>query len=164
MMEEEDEEYLNMIGNPQSAAREMITQGVLNAIFNHSDQLDKDFPEPVYQCLQMKSFSSEQVGERWRLVLSDIEHFVQCILVSQQNHLVLEGKLKVGSIVRVRSYTAHHIKDRIILILLDLVVIESLGEHAKIGHPVSLPLVLSQKEYLRDQRIDRRGDAAERLQ
>ncbi|CAG8983163.1 hypothetical protein HYALB_00010311 [Hymenoscyphus albidus] len=122
--------------------RSQITTGALNAIFNDPDSLEQRFPVPVCQCVQIKTLSStgDGVPERFRLVLSDVDHFVQSMLATQANHVVHDGKLKKGSIVRLKSYQANEVKGKKILIVLDLEVIESLGEHEKIGEPEALPL------------------------
>ncbi|KAK6583865.1 hypothetical protein PZA11_003595 [Diplocarpon coronariae] len=126
-------------------ARKVITQGALNgsAIFNDPTALQNQYPVPVCQCVQIKTLTSsgEGTAERYRLVLSDVDNFVQSMLATQANHVVHEGKLKKGSIVRLKQYQANAVKgkrfDRI-LIILDLEVIESLGEMDKIGDPVAL--------------------------
>ncbi|CZR59790.1 probable single-stranded DNA-binding protein 68k chain [Phialocephala subalpina] len=124
----------------KAAARAQITQGALNAIFNDPATLERQFPVPVCQCVQIKALSSNTEGgaERYRVVLSDITNFVQSMLATQANHVIHEGKLKKGSIVRLKSYQANNVKGKRILIILDLEVIESLGELDKIDTPVAL--------------------------
>jgi replication factor A1 len=121
-------------------AASQVTQGALDAIFNDPDRLQRDFPVPVCQCVQIKPLGSQGAGnsERFRIVLSDIQNFVQSMLATQANHVVHEGKLKKGSFVRLKSYQANAVKGKRILIVLDLEVIESLGELEKIGDPQAL--------------------------
>jgi replication factor A1 len=83
------------------AARSQITQGALkyehnpiqrslvmasSAIFNDPDRLQRDFPVPVCQCVQVKTLASTTEGgqERFRLVLSDISNFVQSMLATRK--------------------------------------------------------------------------------
>ncbi|CZT45273.1 probable single-stranded DNA-binding protein 68k chain [Rhynchosporium secalis] len=122
------------------AARSQITRGALNAIFNDPSTLESQFPVPVCQCVQIKTLPSTGDGapERYRLVLSDMDNFVQSMLATQANHVVHEGRLKKGSIVRLKQYQANAVKGKRILIILDLEVIESLGELEKLGEPVAL--------------------------
>lgn len=54
------------------------------------------------------------------------------------NHVIHDGKLKKGSFVRLKSYQANAVKGKRILIVLDLDVIEELGEQEKIGDPQAL--------------------------
>ncbi|TAQ90680.1 hypothetical protein B7494_g1013 [Chlorociboria aeruginascens] len=124
----------------EAAARAQVTQGALNAIFNDQDRLQREFPVPIFQCVQIKALGSqgEGVPERFRIVLSDIQNFVQSMLATQANHIVHDGKLKKGSFVRLKSYQANAVKGKRILIILDLDVIEHLGELEKLGEPVAL--------------------------
>ncbi|KAI9048739.1 hypothetical protein LZ554_007570 [Drepanopeziza brunnea f. sp. 'monogermtubi'] len=121
-------------------AQKHITRGALNAIFNDPIALQEQYPVPVCQCVQIKTLASsgEGAADRYRLVLSDVDNFVQSMLATQANHVVHEGKLKKGSIVRLKQYQANAVKGKRILIILDLEVIESLGEMEKIGDPVAL--------------------------
>ncbi|KAG0651899.1 Single-stranded DNA-binding p68 subunit [Hyphodiscus hymeniophilus] len=122
------------------AALAQITQGSLDAIFNDPERLQKEFPVPVCQCVQIKALGSQGEGnpERYRIVLSDVKNFVQSMLATQANHVVHDGKLKKGSIVRLKQYQANSVKGKRILIILDLDVIENLGELDKIGEPHAL--------------------------
>ncbi|KAH8685728.1 hypothetical protein BGZ60DRAFT_365925 [Tricladium varicosporioides] len=122
-------------------ARAQITQGALHAIFNSdADTVEREYPVPICQCVQIKPLQSQGDGapERFRLVLSDSRNYVQSMLATQANHVVHDGKLKKGSIVRLRVYQANRVKGKKILIVLDLDVIESLGELEKIGNPAPL--------------------------
>ncbi|TVY35706.1 Replication factor A protein [Lachnellula subtilissima] len=139
------------------AAKSHITQGALNAIFNEPSTLNRDYPVPICQVVQIKTLGSQTEGtpERYRLVLSDVQNFVQSMLATRKiqvaifpitttyglpeaNHVVHDGKLKKGSIVRLKAFQANAVKGKRILIVLDLEVIESLGELEKIGEPVVL--------------------------
>jgi replication factor A1 len=84
------------------AARSQITRGALkyistipkkaillipsSAIFNDPDRLQRDFPVPICQCVQIKSLTTTTEGqpERYRLVLSDIDHYVQSMLATRK--------------------------------------------------------------------------------
>lgn len=62
------------------------------------------------QCLQVKSLENKATGgagaERYRVVLSDINNYVQCILATQANHVMHDGQLQRGCIVRLKEYQA----------------------------------------------------------
>ncbi|KAL1860486.1 hypothetical protein VTK73DRAFT_7299 [Phialemonium thermophilum] len=123
-------------------AAQQITQGALDAIFNDPQNVNTRFPVPVLQCLQVKTLEAKTATaapvERYRVVLSDIRNFVQCMLATQANHVVHSGQLQRGCIVRLKQYQANEIKGKNIIIILDLEVIESLGTPDKIGDPVSV--------------------------
>ncbi|KAI1272443.1 replication factor-A protein [Xylaria sp. FL0933] len=124
-----------------AAAQQAITQGALDAIFNDPNNTDQRFPVPVLQCLQIKPLAAQQAPgapaqqERYRVVLSDIRNYVQCMLATQANHVIHDNQLVRGCIVRVKSYQANAVKGKNILIILDLEVASELGTHDRIGEP-----------------------------
>lgn len=122
------------------SAESKITQGALSGIFDDSSALRERFPEPVCQCVRISPIAPTQngVGERFRVVLSDIRNFVQCMLASQANNVVHDGSLKKGSFVRLKAYQANQVKGKRILIILDLEVITELEPMDKIGDPKAL--------------------------
>ena len=69
----------------------VMTQGPQNilifgysAIFN-SDEPDKAVSQPVLQCVQVKPLAGQQGGpERFRVVFSDINNFVQSMLATRK--------------------------------------------------------------------------------
>jgi replication factor A1 len=96
---------------------------------------------PVLQCLQLKELEAkggDSSAQRWRVVLSDVRNYVQCMLATQANHVIHDGKLKRCSIIRMKQYQSQMVKGKNILIILDLDVIESLGTPEKIGEPKPL--------------------------
>ncbi|CAL8579237.1 Replication factor A protein 1 [Xanthoria parietina] len=112
-----------------------IDQGSLSAIFEGNPSAT----QPVLQCVQVKPIAGQQGGpERFRVVFSDISNFVQSMLSSQVNHHVHDGKLRKGVFVRLKSYQTNVVKNKKIIIVLDLEVLEHLGEHDKIGAPQAL--------------------------
>ncbi|KAI0896750.1 replication factor-a protein [Annulohypoxylon nitens] len=123
-----------------ASAQQAITQGALDAIFNDPNHVDERFPVPVLQCLQIKPLPAQQNGagqstERFRVVLSDTVNYVQCMLATQANHVIHDGSLVRGALVRVKSYQANMVKNKHILIILELDVAAELGVHDKIGEP-----------------------------
>ncbi|KAF3005553.1 Replication factor A protein 1 [Neopestalotiopsis sp. 37M] len=123
-----------------SEARQAITEGALEAIFASQDIANQRFPVPVLQCLQIKPLAAGPAGgnsaERYRVVLSDVSNYVQCMLATQANHVIHDNSLVRGCIVRIKSYQANSVKGKNILIILDLEVAEELGVHERIGDPV----------------------------
>ena len=96
----------------------------------------RDFPVPVLQCLQIKPLGAGgQSTERYRLILSDIRNFVQCMLATQKNHLIHDGVLQRGSIIKMKDYQAQQVKGKSILIVLDVEVMTEFGTLDKIGEP-----------------------------
>jgi replication factor A1 len=68
------------------------------------------------QCLHIKTLEGKGPGaaapERYRIVLSDIRNYVQCMLATQANHVMHDGHLQRGSIVRVKQYQAQSLKGK----------------------------------------------------
>ncbi|RYO92346.1 hypothetical protein DL766_010344 [Monosporascus sp. MC13-8B] len=124
-----------------AAAQQAITQGALDAIFNDPDHVAQRFPVPVLQCLQIKPLAAQPAAggagqpERYRVVLSDLSNYVQCMLATQANHVIHDNSLVRGCIVRVKSYQANSVKGKNILIILDLEVATEFGVHDRIGEP-----------------------------
>ncbi|TQV90333.1 hypothetical protein V2A60_004290 [Cordyceps javanica] len=117
-------------------AESALSKGSLDLIFNDPDKAAKQFPIPTMQCLQVKQMApSAQGGDRYRLVMSDGQHYVQTMLATQANHVVHDEKLVRGCIARVKQYTPNNLKGKNILIILDIEVIESFGILDKIGEP-----------------------------
>ena len=103
-----------------------------SAIFHDQEKHRKEFPVPICQCVQIKPLGSQGEGssERYRVVLSDIQNFVQSMLATRKeqmtqgyqllpltevleaNHVIHEGKLKKGSIVRLKQYQANAVKGK----------------------------------------------------
>jgi replication factor A1 len=54
----------------------------------------------------------QQGGERYRIVLSDMDNFVQCMLATQANHVVHDGRLVKGSILRLKTYSSNQVKGK----------------------------------------------------
>jgi replication factor A1 len=71
------------------------------------------FPVPIMQCLQVKQMApSAQSGDRYRLVMSDGQYYVQTMLATQANHVVHDGKLVRGCFARVKQYTPNNLKGK----------------------------------------------------
>lgn len=56
------------------------------------------------------------------------------------NYIVTEGKLKKGCLCRLNQYQANFVKDKHILVILDIEILEQYGEPEKIGNPVAIEM------------------------
>ena len=86
-------------------------------MFNDGDRAQQQFPVPILQCLQIKTLDSKNgsaggATERFRIVLSDLKNYVQCMMATQTNHLVHDGLLQRGCIVRLKQYQAQCLKGK----------------------------------------------------
>ncbi|KAI1928164.1 Replication factor A protein 1 [Ophidiomyces ophidiicola] len=121
-----------------------IDVGALSAIFDDSKP---KVPNPIVQCLHVKLLAPPSGGnDRYRAVFSDVSNFVQTMLASSLNHVASSGALHRGSFVRLKSFQANSVKGKRILIVLDLDVLEDLGECDKIGDPKPLEITSSEAE------------------
>lgn len=121
-----------MAANPAS----QISRGSLAAIFEPN--LTR-IPNPLVQCVQVKPLPAQAGNpDRYRVVFSDITHFVQAMLATQMNHLVTDGKLKKGCFVRLKEFNPNTVKGKKILIILEVELVDELGVCEKIGEPKSL--------------------------
>ncbi|CAN9444347.1 unnamed protein product [Alternaria alternata] len=116
-----------------------ITQGAIQSIFQPSGCF---VDQPILQCVQIKTMEPK-AGEanpvqRFRVVLSDIRNFIQTMIATTANDIVTSGQLKKGSIVRLLKYNPQRVKDKNILIIMELEVLAQYGELDKIGQPEAL--------------------------
>ncbi|KAH6697614.1 replication factor-A protein [Plectosphaerella plurivora] len=117
-------------------AASKITKGALSAIFTDADSAATNFPVPVLQCLQVKALTGQPgAADRYRIVLSDINNYVQAMLATQVNHLIHDEKLVRNCIVRITQYQPNSVKGKNVLIVLGLEVVEELGRPEKMGEP-----------------------------
>lgn len=66
-------------------------------------------------------------------------HKIMKLTVSpESNHLITEGTLKKGMVCRLKSFQANFVKDKHILIIIDLDVLQEYGEQEKLGTPVAI--------------------------
>lgn len=62
---------------------------------------------------------SAQSGERYRLVVSDGEHYVQTMLATKANHVIHDNKLVRGCLFRVKEYNPNNVKGKKYVSLFD---------------------------------------------
>lgn len=99
--------------------------------------------EPVLQVLSAKPVSSQQGAGRWRLILSDGQHFAQGMLGTNLNHLVQGDTPDVyrNTVIKLTGYAVNHVQNRKVIIILNLDVVSQ--EPAKLGEPVTIENALS---------------------
>ena len=66
---------------------------------------------PILQILSLKKMDT-QGTERYRLVLSDGEHFSQGMLATQFNHLIEEGQMKKHSIICLEKFSVNDVQNK----------------------------------------------------
>ncbi|KAB8076327.1 hypothetical protein BDV29DRAFT_170346 [Aspergillus leporis] len=145
-----------------SDAASQISVGALSAIF---DETKPQIREPIVQCVQIKPLPPQQNNqERYRAVFSDISNYVQTMLATQANRVVTSGQLRKGCFVRLKAFQANSVKGKKILIILDLEVLQDLGEAEKIGEPKPLENKLDEDEKSQPTTISSNGFYGSKIQ
>ncbi|KAB8240624.1 hypothetical protein BDV35DRAFT_372666 [Aspergillus flavus] len=146
-----------------SDAASQVSVGALSAIF---DETKPQILEPVVQCVQIKPLPPQQNNqERYRAVFSDISNYVQTMLATPEaNRFVTSGQLRKGCFVRLKSFQANSVKGKKILIILDLEVLQDLGEAEKIGEPKPLESKTEEEEKSQPTTISSNGFYGSKIQ
>ncbi len=118
-----------------------LTQGAIAQMIQTADPANS-VQNPVCQILSIKKIqasatSASNVGDRYRIILSDGLHYAQAMLASQKRSMVESGELEKHSIVRIAQYASNSVQNRRILILLDLEVIHKPTED-RLGSPTNV--------------------------
>ncbi|KAH9950187.1 replication factor-a protein [Amylocystis lapponica] len=118
-----------------------LTAGVCARLSNAKDTDDALFNScPTVQFLSFKKVGPAAGGsnvERYRIIVSDGENFLQAMLATQLNSLIDEEKIAKHSIAVIERFTCNLVQEKRLLIILALRVVEKDAE--KIGSPQALP-------------------------
>lgn len=113
-----------------------IKPGSINDIVN----LDRNINDPVFQVLEIKPSRSKNGKDesqiRYRLAISDQEHFITGMLGTQLNEYIESEKIKKFTKIRVTNYKKNIINKKPILIILSLDVLETLND--RLGEPKAI--------------------------
>ncbi|KAL3743846.1 hypothetical protein ACJRO7_019023 [Eucalyptus globulus] len=130
-----------------AAAAVKLTEGAIWKICER-ELVGESEVKPIVQVVDMKMVKTpgnqnqnpggagavERERQRFRMVLSDGTHMQQGMLATQHNHLVDSGRLQKGSIIRMNHFVCSPVKDRLIIVIVDLDVV--LDKQDLIGEPV----------------------------
>ncbi|SNX84757.1 probable Replication factor-A protein 1 [Melanopsichium pennsylvanicum] len=103
-----------------------LSQGAIAQMIQTADPASS-VQNPVCQILSIKKIqasatSASNVGDRYRIILSDGIHYAQAMLASQKRSMVESGELEKHCLIRISQYASNSVQNRRILILLDLQV------------------------------------------
>ncbi|KZP17889.1 replication factor-a protein [Athelia psychrophila] len=76
------------------------------------------------------------VVERYRIIISDGEHFLQAMLATQLNHMVKENSIGKNSIAVIDKLTCNFVQGKRLIIILALQVVST--DEEKIGNPTAI--------------------------
>ncbi|KAK6544125.1 Replication factor A protein 1 [Orbilia ellipsospora] len=116
---------------------DLLSAGALAAIFAAGCDNPKDaWKDPVLQVLLVKKIEAQgNTPSRYRVVLSDGLHFTQGMVATQVNQIMAEGKIDKGSIIKLTEFGTGKVKDKSVLIMLDIEHLEQYGQPEKLGDP-----------------------------
>ncbi|CAM9133630.1 unnamed protein product [Ectocarpus fasciculatus] len=110
----------------------LISRGAINQIMGGATGAAGY--NPTVQVVSLKKMTNAGT-DRWRLVLSDGQHFAQSMLATQQNEMISSGDLKELCIITLSDYIVNVVQNKRLIILLKLEV--SSGPTPKIGDPIN---------------------------
>uniref|UniRef100_A0A7S2P0X2 Replication protein A subunit n=1 Tax=Leptocylindrus danicus TaxID=163516 RepID=A0A7S2P0X2_9STRA len=116
----------------------LTPQGVTQ-LYNHSSDTNIK-PTPTLQIINIKkvsgSASSNANNERYRVVLSDGQCYIQGMLATQINYMITDGTLVENCVVQVMDFITNLVQGRTVVILLNA---RPKGKQGyKIGNPVDV--------------------------
>ncbi|KAN0128533.1 hypothetical protein V8E53_008361 [Lactarius tabidus] len=125
-----------------------LTEGICQRL-NSGDKDDESLwnSMPTLQFLSIKKVvasgaanpSNNQgasTNDRYRIIISDGQHFLQAMLATQLNYLVEEDRIGKNTIAVIETMSCQHILDKRLVILLGLRVLQR--DSQKIGNPAPI--------------------------
>ncbi|SJX62214.1 probable replication factor-A protein 1 [Sporisorium reilianum f. sp. reilianum] len=118
-----------------------LSQGAIAQMIQTADPASS-VQNPVCQILSIKKIqataaSASNVGDRYRIIVSDGVHYAQAMLASQKRSMVESGELEKNCFIRVSQYASNSVQNRRILILLDLEVVHK-PTADRLGNPTNV--------------------------
>jgi len=108
-----------------------ITKGAVQRMYH-----DDTTPGSVVQVLDIKKLSSgnsNQAAERFRLVVSDSQHYQQAMVATQLNAKILSEEVQKLGLIKLTEVICNVVQNRRIIIILGLEVVS--GPVEKLGEP-----------------------------
>ncbi|KAH9928151.1 replication factor-a protein [Fomitopsis serialis] len=118
-----------------------LTAGICSRLADVTNIEDKILEsQPTIQFLSFKKVAPTTAGaatvDRYRIIVSDGEHFLQAMLATQLNHLIEEERIKKHSIAVIDKFSCNLVQDKRLLIILALSIVAK--DANKIGNPSAL--------------------------
>mmetsp|Transcript_12392 Transcript_12392/g.34360 ORF Transcript_12392/g.34360 Transcript_12392/m.34360 type:complete len:661 (-) Transcript_12392:135-2117(-) len=115
----------------------LLTQGAVQQMMQGKAAGVQVQPMTV-QVVQVKQLKMPPNPDRFKIILSDGQHFVQGMLSTQLNSLASNGTLQVNQLIKVHDYMPNNIQGKVIVILLNAEVLDIVTPTGKIGNPVAV--------------------------
>ncbi|GMK57399.1 hypothetical protein CspeluHIS016_0402330 [Cutaneotrichosporon spelunceum] len=111
-----------------------LTAGFCREMYNSADTPEGN---PILQVLSIKRIQAANSNtDRFRVILSDGQYFVQSMLATQLNNLVEDESLKKNVVIKLTQFVTNTVQNKKLIIILGLEVQPWQGD--KIGSPVSI--------------------------
>lgn len=107
----------SMDAEPQLTTEPQLTAGICSRL-NDLSNIDEDIlnSKPTIQFLSFKKVPpTTGVAanvDRYRIIISDGEHFLQAMLATQLNHLIEKEEIKKHSIVVIEKFSCNLVQDK----------------------------------------------------
>ena len=120
-----------------------LTEGAVRALVqSEGTPVNPGSTSCVVQVLRVIKVGGNQGQDRYRVILSDGQNFVQGMLATQLNQLVASGQIADNALIRVNDYMNNLVQNMHVIILLAVEVVNS-QFGLKIGNPSDIEAVLS---------------------
>lgn len=105
---------------------------IMRAMENGSS--DNPAFRPIMQIINIKPVGGQ---DRFRVVLSDGEHYIQGMLGTQLNHMCRDNTIVENSLVQVKDFMVNKVQNRTVIIVLGLDMVPG-GARNRIGNPIDI--------------------------
>ncbi|CAB9518541.1 Replication protein A 70 kDa DNA-binding subunit [Seminavis robusta] len=114
---------------------ESLSPNAITRISRMSNSDEDPSFQPTLQVLNIRKVNNSGAQDRYRIVISDGQKFIQGLLATQINHLVDNQSLQQHSIILVQKFVTNVIGGRNLVVLLN---VDCIGMMARIGNPVDI--------------------------
>ena len=93
----------------------LLVPGVVRALHDSEILPVPGYETPILQVLAVKKLNatgSANAQDRWRLVLSDGQYFIQSMMATQLNHMIEKNDVQKGVLIKLLQYTTNKMKDK----------------------------------------------------
>ncbi|KAJ9122401.1 hypothetical protein QFC22_001824 [Naganishia vaughanmartiniae] len=116
---------------------DQLTPNAVSTVFFADPPIDASTLQPTLQILNIKKIQAAANSmDRYRLIMSDGQHYLQAMLGTQLNNLVESNALTKNGLITLTSYATNVVQGRRLLIILGATA--SPGPAERIGTPVNV--------------------------
>jgi len=90
--------------------------------------------QPVCQIINIKNVNNGGQTDRYRIIISDGDTYVQGMVATQLNHLLANNELQTHNVIRIEKFMINDVKGKKVVILLEFQILDN-SITGKIGNP-----------------------------